>query len=568
VKYWWAILLVIIGVLVGEGFFVYRPILYKELFDKMGAGSFTDVAPLLAIVTFIFGTQIISWLGWRVATFTDSFLASRVMSDLMKSCYTYIVGHSYDFFVSNFSGSLVRRVTRYSRAYEQISDEIIWKFIPTFLAFGVIIPVLWSREPKLVWILIVWTVVYLAITAWLIRFKWQHDVKYTDIDSKTTAHLSDTITNSINLKLFNGNPKEVGTFTKLTEELFRLRRFRWTIDSIAESIQGALMVILEFVAIYTAVIYWQRGTLTIGDIVLVQAYLTQVFRSLWDIGRNVRKVFEAFAEANETTELLVKPHGIQDVADATELTVPKGEIVFDAVNFGYRKKKPIFTDLNMCITPGERVALIGSSGGGKSTITKLMLRFYDIRSGSILVDGQNIAQVTQESLREAISLVPQEPILFHRSILENIRYAKPEATHAEVVKAAKLAHCHEFISKMPEQYETFVGERGVKLSGGERQRVAIARAILKNSPILILDEATSSLDSESEGYIQDALKKLMEGKTVIVIAHRLSTIMQMDRIVVFDKGKIIEEGSHKQLLKMKAGRYQKLWGIQAGSFSE
>jgi ATP-binding cassette subfamily B protein len=237
------------------------------------------------------------------------------------------------------------------------------------------------------------------------------------------------------------------------------------------------------------------------------------------------------------------------------------------VDFAYENSLPVLKKFNLKISPGEKAALIGPSGGGKSTIVKLLLRFTDIQNGQILIDGQNIAQVTQESLRANIALVPQEPILFHRSLLENIRYGKPKATEKEVIAAAKLAHAHEFISKVSEGYDTYVGERGIKLSGGERQRIAIARAILKNAPVLILDEATSSLDSESELYIQDALKKLMLGKTVIVIAHRLSTIMQMDRIIVLENGKVTEEGKHEELLKMEQGTYQKLWGIQAGGFA-
>ncbi|OGE95207.1 MAG: hypothetical protein A3H72_00060 [Candidatus Doudnabacteria bacterium RIFCSPLOWO2_02_FULL_48_8] len=227
----------------------------------------------------------------------------------------------------------------------------------------------------------------------------------------------------------------------------------------------------------------------------------------------------------------------------------------------------MFKNFSLSIQGGERVALIGPSGGGKTTIVKLLFRFFDMQGGGISIDGQNIAQVTQESLRANISLVPQEPILFHRSLYDNIAYAKPQASEQEVYRAAKLAHCHEFIMSFPLEYETFVGERGLKLSGGERQRVAIARAILKDSPILVLDEATSSLDSESEHLIQDAMKKLMLGKTTIVIAHRLSTIMQMDRIIVIDKGQVAEEGKHTELIKAKQGIYQKLWQIQAGGFA-
>jgi ATP-binding cassette subfamily B protein len=276
---------------------------------------------------------------------------------------------------------------------------------------------------------------------------------------------------------------------------------------------------------------------------------------------------EFLLDAEEMTAILTTPHEIQDAPGAKTLSVTQGKIQFDLVSFGYDERL-IFKKFNLTIHPGEKVALIGPSGGGKTTIVKLLFRFFDINGGKITIDGQNIASVTQDSLRDGLALVPQEPILFHRSLYDNIAYARPSAKESEVYEAAKLAHAHEFIKAFPKGYETFVGERGVKLSGGERQRVAIARAILKNAPILVLDEATSSLDSESEMLIQDALHNLMSNRTTIVIAHRLSTIMQMDRIVVIDGGKVIEEGKHKELLKVKQGTYQKLWEIQAGGFTK
>jgi len=327
------------------------------------------------------------------------------------------------------------------------------------------------------------------------------------------------------------------------------------------------MISLEFGMMYYAIRLWQNGVMTVGDIALIQAYLFRIFDQLWDMGKNIRTIYEAAADANEMTEILLTGHEVQDASRAANLEIKKGEIKFRNVYFAYHEGMEILKDFNLTIKPGERVAFIGPSGGGKSTVVKLLFRFYDIQGGEILIDGKNIAAVTQDSLRANVALVPQEPILFHRSLIDNIRYARPGASDAEVIKAAKLAHAHEFISGFPEGYNTFVGERGVKLSGGERQRVAIARAILKNAPILVLDEATSSLDSESEMYIQDALKKLMKGRTTIVIAHRLSTIMQMDRIIVMENGKIMEQGSHHELLKVQQGVYQRLWNIQAGGFA-
>jgi ATP-binding cassette subfamily B protein len=282
------------------------------------------------------------------------------------------------------------------------------------------------------------------------------------------------------------------------------------------------------------------------------------------MGGNVRRIYEAMADANEMTEILLTPHEIVDEKRAAVLTVLKGVVEFRDVQFSYiGGGNLVLQDFSLKTKPGERVGIVGPSGGGKSTVLKLLVRLHDVNSGAILIDHQDISVVTQASLHRNIAYVPQEPILFHRSLMENIRYSKPVATDEEVIQAAKLAHCHEFISNFPAGYQTLVGERGVKLSGGERQRVAIARAILMDAPILVLDEATSSLDSESEVYIQDSLAKLVIGRTVIAVAHRLSTIRKMDRIVVVKDGHIIEEGSHDLLVKIENGLYQRLWNLQS-----
>jgi ATP-binding cassette subfamily B protein len=287
---------------------------------------------------------------------------------------------------------------------------------------------------------------------------------------------------------------------------------------------------------------------------------------VWDFGKIIMKIYEKLAEAEEMTVILNTPHEIVDIKNADDLKVKFGKINFKNVGFAYEEDESIIDNFSLEIKAKETVALIGTSGAGKTTLTKLLLRMFDIQKGKILIDGQDISQVTQESLRNNISLVPQDPILFHRSLMENIRYGKFDATDEEVIRAAKLAHCDEFISKLHFGYDTFVGERGIKLSGGERQRVAIARAILRNAPILILDEATSSLDSESENFIQDSLDELMKNKTVIVIAHRLSTVKKVDRIVVIENKKIVEDGTHINLIKLKRGIYNKLWNIQVGGF--
>ena len=333
-----------------------------------------------------------------------------------------------------------------------------------------------------------------------------------------------------------------------------------------DAVQGLLILIIEFLMFYYAVHYWQQGLLTLGTFVLFQIYILGLSERLWNFGKIIRNIYQGVADAKEMVEILTLPHEIKDLPTAGELKVTTGAVEFREVIFNFHQTRMVLDRINLQIRGGERVAIIGPSGAGKSTFVKLLLRLYDLTDGTILIDGQDIKQVTQISLRDQIALVPQEAVLFHRTLLENIRYGRKDATNEEVIIAARAAHCDEFVEAQPLNYETYVGERGIKLSGGERQRVAIARAILKNAPILVLDEATSSLDSHSEMLIQDALDQLMKGKTSIVIAHRLSTIRKMDRIIVIDEGRVREIGSHDELINLENGLYRKLWELQAGGF--
>jgi len=403
----------------------------------------------------------------------------------------------------------------------------------------------------------------IAFASWKLKYDYAKSL----LDSESTAVMADALTNSITIKLFTSQKFENGLFTDVMERWRKAQTHLWNIEGIAEGIQAGLIALAEFAMFYVAIPLWQRGLLTIGDFALIQSFMVGIFQRVWNLGKSVRHIYEAIADATEMVEILETPHEIMDSAKAKTLVVSDASIQFDAVTFKFNQTRPVLNGLSFTIIPHEKIALVGPSGAGKSTITKLLLRFYDVESGSITIDGQNIAKVTQDSLRASIAMVPQEPILFHRSLMDNIRYGRPEATDEEVFEASRRARCHDFIVELSEGYNTFVGERGIKLSGGERQRIAIARAILKDAPILVLDEATSSLDSESESLIQAALDELMKGKTTIVIAHRLSTIMRMDRIIVIENGTAVDSGTHDELLA-KAGIYKKLWEIQAGGFIE
>ena len=544
------------------------PLYYKKFFDVLASASTPTesvVQQLFFLIAVIAGLYGIVWLFRRVSQFSITYLQPHVKADLIRTSFAYLEHHSYRFFSNNFAGSLVRRVNRLDRSFETLTDQILYAYLPFLVTFPIIISVLSARHWLLGTVFTVWLFVFMAVQYAVTVWKQKYNIALAAKDSETTGVLSDSISNITTVKSFAGEAKESSMVYGITEELRRLRFKTWTIDEWINTAQGALFIVVEMGLMYVAVLLWRRGMVTVGDFALIQAYIIRAFDRVWHLGQTMRKTYEAMADAHEMVEILEMPHEVRDQPRAKKLLILKGEIMFANVSFNFNETRSILKNFNLHIKGGEKVALVGPSGAGKTTVTKLLFRFYDIAAGEILIDGQNIAKITQESLRKAISLVPQEPILFHRTLMENIRYGRFDASDEEVIEAAKKAHCHEFISRLPEGYGTYVGERGIKLSGGERQRVAIARAILKNAPILVLDEATSSLDSESEMLIQDALSVLMQKKTVIVIAHRLSTIMKMDRIIVMEEGDIIAMGTHEALLG-QGGVYKKLWEIQAGGF--
>jgi len=545
---------------------VIAPLYLKEFVDIIASTNPAESTPRLTIVLGFF--SFFAFMAWglrRVQFYFIALLETRVMADLNASSFAYIINHSYHFFVSNFVGSLVRRVTRYAKSYESIVDAVVFQLYPVLLLAVGIVYVLFSRNPILGAGLLIWLIVFTTLQLILIRTIHPYRLKAAGEDSKMTGVLSDSLSNQATVTLFSGVPYERQRFAGAVERLKTAQYRAWKYDDNIWAVQGFLIVFVNAALLFIALALWKRGLLTVGDFILIQAYLLTLFERLVQAGREMRHVFNAVAEATEMAEILRIPHEVRDAPDALPIVVGKGEIRFRDVTFNYQEGNVALQKFNLHITGGERVAFVGPSGAGKTTVTKLLLRFYDVNDGNIEIDGYDIANVTLESLREAIAFVPQDPVLFHRSLLENIRYGRRDATENEVIEAAKKAHCHEFITTLPKGYGTFVGERGVKLSGGERQRIAIARAILKNAPILVLDEATSSLDSESEALIQDALETLMKGKTVIVIAHRLSTVMKMDRIIVLEDGRITADGRHEELITQD-GRYRTLWNIQAGGF--
>ena len=565
-RYPWLGIVVFLSTIFASVFDVIIPLYYKKFFDILSIGQNNSIDALLFVLLIILALNFTHWAFWRIQTFTLVSLESWMLKDLANTCFRYLHLHSYAFFNSSFVGSLVKRVNWFTRAFEGLADRLVYNLLPLVINLSVVIAVLFFKSHLLGYIMLAWLALFFTVNWLLIKFKMPYDIRRSEAESATTAILADTITNQTNVKLFGGYNKETSLFDVALDKLRRLRKFSWNINNTVEAVQGFLIFILEFVAFYYGLKLWQAGQFTIGDFVLLQSYVIIVFMKIWDFGKVMRHIFQEMADAEEMTEILKTPHGVADKSRAKNLQATDGKVVFDKVCFSYNETRRVLNDFSLTISSREKVAFVGPSGAGKTTITRLLLRLYDIDSGRILIDGNDITDVKLESLWAAVSYVPQDPILFHRSLMENIRYGKFDATDEEVFVAARLAHCHEFISEFSEGYNTFVGERGVKLSGGERQRVAIARAILRGAPILIMDEATSSLDSESEHLIQDALVNLMKNKTVITVAHRLSTIMKMDRIIVIGEGGIIEEGTHADLVKKTSGVYKKLWSIQAGGF--
>ena len=550
----------IIGVIV--------PLYFKQLFNLLVSAAPRDqiYAQLIGVLIIISAWELLTWLCWRVNLFALNYFETKAMADLYSLCFANLHKHSFAYFNNNFVGTLSKRINWFTRAFEAVVDQIIFNILPLIVSMLMIVIVLWRTNVWLSLGIMVWSVIFMGC-AWIFnKFNLKYEIKRNEAESAVSGYLADTVTNNANVKLFNGYGREVAEFIRKTTDLARIKKFSWDRGAIYEAVQGLLWTLLELGIFFAAIRLWRQGKVTVGDFVLLQAYIIVIIEKVWSFSKILRVFYQNLSDAEEMTIILETPQEIQDIPRAKNLKVTKGEVVFNSVNFGYNESRMILKDFNLKVRQHERLAVIGPSGAGKTTIAKLIFRMHDINSGRILIDGQDIAKVKQESLWHNISLVPQDPILFHRTLKENIRYGKPEATDAEVFKAAKAANCHQFITSLEAGYDTYVGERGIKLSGGERQRVAIARAILRNAPILVLDEATSSLDSESEMLIQDALDKLMKSKTVIVIAHRLSTIRKMDRIIVVDDGRVVEEGTHQELAAKKEGIYRKLWQLQAGGF--
>lgn len=492
-------------------------------------------------------------------------LTIRMMADLVNDGFYRVQRFSTDWHANSFAGSTVRKITRGMWALDSLNDLLLVMLLPSVVMLVGASVILGSYWPIMGLIVALGSVIYIAVTVMLSMGYVSPAASLANAwDTRLGGALADAVSCNSVVKAFGAEEREEGRMRHVLGKWDTRTRRTWKRGTLSGTIQGFMMVTMQAGILGTGLLMWQRGLASPGDITFVLAMFFVLQGYLRDVGQHIRNLQRAVNDMEELVALDKTPLGIDDVKGAKPIAIGKGEIAFDHVTFQYgAHPTPLYRDFSVTIAPGERVGLVGHSGSGKTTFVKLIQRLYDVKSGAIRIDGQNIAEFRQSSLRGQIAIVQQEPILFHRTLAENIAYARPDATRAEIELAAKQANAHDFILDLPKGYETLVGERGVKLSGGERQRVAIARAFLADAPILILDEATSSLDSESEVQIQQAMERLMVGRTTLVIAHRLSTVRALDRLLVFDKGRIVEEGNHEALIRLNGGIYRRLFERQA-----
>ncbi|NRO97291.1 ATP-binding cassette domain-containing protein [Paraburkholderia sp. NMBU_R16] len=492
-------------------------------------------------------------------------LTLRMMSEIAGSAFHRVQRFSSDWHANSFAGSTVRKITRGIWALDLLNDTLLIGLLPSVAMLVGATVLLGMHWPAMGVVVGVGAIVYVAVTAFLsVGFVAPAARLGNAWDTRMGGALADALTCNSVVKAFGAELREEARLSRVVGKWRKRTRRAWLRGTANGGAQNAMLAAMQAAMLGAALILWMRGEASVGDITFALTMFLVLQGYLRDVGMLVRNLQRSVNDMEELVALEQQPLGIDDKPNAPAIVIDRGEIRFERVTFRYgAEAAPLYADFSMRIAPGERVGLIGHSGSGKTTFIKLIQRLYDVKGGAILIDGQDIAQVTQASLRGQIAIVQQEPLLFHRTLWENIAYARPGATRAEIEHAARLANAHEFIAALPNGYETLVGERGVKLSGGERQRVAIARAFLADARILIFDEATSSLDSESEALIQQAMERLMAGRTTIVIAHRLSTVRALDRLIVLERGRVVEQGDHDTLIRTERGIYRRLFERQA-----
>ncbi len=546
---------------INESFF---PYFIKMLVDKIGILNRSDpnlweqlMTPVLAIS----GCWIIMDIAMRFQGYLSYKIFPRFRAAIRSEVFEYTRQHDHTFFANNFAGSIANKISDLPRASEDIISTFIHNLLNTTLAFLISLFILFQVSWYFAAFLGGYYVLIVTITLLFQSYIDKTSQAHADSIVYLNGQIVDILSNIISVRLFARGRYERKYLQHFqNEEIFKAEKAGFVIE-LLNLCRGVLCIFLMGGMLWGLIYGWRKGWITLGDFSLITITFFNLLGMIWHMTYNMNYLFKEMATIRAALSLVVQKHTINDHAGAKDLKVKKGEIYFENVTFNYQRNANLFENQNLLIKAGQKVGLVGFSGSGKTTFVNLILRLFELNKGRILIDGQDISKVTQDSLRAYIAMIPQEPALFHRTLLENIRYGRLEASEKEVIEAAKQAHCHDYIMNLEHGYQTLVGERGTKLSGGQRQRIAVARAILKDAPILILDEATSALDSVTEKLIQASFKALMKDRTTLVIAHRLSTLADMDRILVFNQGQVIEDGTQEELLK-KGGHFAKLYALQ------
>lgn len=517
--------------------------------------------PLLLFVALSIGELVFN----RASGACRVIVAPRQRTTVARELFAYLQHHSHRYISNHFAGGLAARIAETAVGVNMSIAAVLFEFIPLLITLGVSIVLLYQASLSLALFTLLWSAAFVLVSYRLARRARPLAQRHAAARSETTGQIVDAVTNLGSVRLFAHLDHEYERLRRIQDNEIRQGRKSMWFNEKLQWFQMTAALILKVGTLYFAFVLWRDGKIGVAEFVMSTSLSLMIISEARNIGRRFVELFEYAGNIANGVHTIVQPHEITDQPNAKDVTITRGDIEFRDVRFGYNPERPVFRDLNLRITGGQRVGLVGFSGSGKSTLVNLIMRLYEPQQGAIYIDGVDIRNITQHSLHSQIALIPQEPGLFHRTLLENIRYGRLDASDDDVRRAAAQASADEFIEELPARYDALVGERGVKLSGGQRQRVAIARVALKNAPILIMDEATSSLDSLTERAIQDSLDTIMTGKTVIVIAHRLSTIVHLDRILVFDKGDIVEDGTHAELLEQR-GMYWRLWRQQADGF--
>jgi ATP-binding cassette subfamily B protein len=563
--YKWWLLLMLQAPIIGAFYVPVNNYALKLIIDQISQNQDFSLQHVIFPIILFCSSCIILEIGWRFANFADYKSQPKIEAEIINQGYAMLLTHNYQFFQNNLSGKIASKVValrdRYVYIFDCIHHQIIWQLLSIFITLSIF----FSVHSKLAIGVTVWLLIFMPLMFFTKRKGLNYSEKSTAEKQKISGLINDGISNIANVLFFRARNFELNLIRNANNDFIKSEKTRLRFVFLNHLVIGLIYCALSISVLFLLIDLRRKNLVSIGDFVMVMSLSFYLIESTWGLLNNADSLIADFGHLKESFTIFTQAHQIYDVKDAQNLVIKKPTIEFKNLTYSHHKDNPVFNNFNLEIQAGQRIGLVGHSGAGKSTLINLLLKVFTPNDGEILIDGKNISDLTFDSLRQNIALIPQDPMLFHRTIFENIAYGKIGASKEEVIAAAKKAHIHDFIITLANGYDTLVGERGIKLSGGQRQRIAIARAILKNAPILILDEATSSLDSETESQIQASINAMLaiQNITVIAIAHRLSTIKNLDRIIVMDSGKIIEDGSFAQLISKEDGRFKELWIHQA-----